>query len=214
MKSFFKCLAFTILFLCSSVSLFSQDILILRTGDELKTIVTEIDENLIKYKKFENPTGPVYSVEKSAVFMIKYENGSKEVFEQTVVKPGKETSSSDVSQAKPGELVYVKYGVIKENELVLTPDELMAKYDNCPEALNYYKRGRKLLKIGSVTGYTGAFVSLGFGLLVKNPSFSATATAVVISSASLITSITTTVSGRKKIKKSVETYNSYLSSMK
>ena len=34
----------------------------------------------IKYKKFDNPNGPLYTILKSEVFLIKYENGTKDVF--------------------------------------------------------------------------------------------------------------------------------------
>ena len=34
----------------------------------------------IKYKKWENLEGPVYNIDKKEVFMIKYSNGSKDVF--------------------------------------------------------------------------------------------------------------------------------------
>jgi len=75
-------LSITLLFLLSSifVSVFAQDIIYLRTGDEIQAVVNEVDLNVIKYKKFENQTGPTYTVEKSTVFMIKYKNGTKDVF--------------------------------------------------------------------------------------------------------------------------------------
>jgi hypothetical protein len=208
MKSIFTFLSILFILLGFAQNIYSQDIIILRTGDEISSIVTEIDAVTIKYKKFENPTGPIYSIEKSGVFMIKYENGSKEVFEQTIPKTNRESGANVGNKSNSGKLEYIKYGVIKENDEVLTPDELLSKYSNCPEALASYNRGRKLIKIGNVTGYAGAISSLGFGLLSKNPSLTSTAVVVVFSSASLITSITTTVAGRKKIKKSVEIYNS------
>jgi len=63
-----------------SMNVFAQDLIILRTGDEIQAIVNEVDLNVIKYKKFENQTGPTYIVDKSTVFMIKYKNGTKDVF--------------------------------------------------------------------------------------------------------------------------------------
>ncbi len=57
----------------------SQDLIIKKNGDEIKSKVVEIDELKIKYRKYENLSGPVYSVNSSEVFMIKYENGSKDV---------------------------------------------------------------------------------------------------------------------------------------
>ena len=73
--------SFIALFLLFKVaSTFAQDIIILKSGDEIKSIVAEVLSDQIKYKKFENKTGPSYGIEKSKVFMIRYANGSKDVF--------------------------------------------------------------------------------------------------------------------------------------
>lgn len=58
----------------------AQDILIKRNGDELEVKVQEISLNEIKYKRFDNLEGPLISIAKSEVFMVKYENGTKETF--------------------------------------------------------------------------------------------------------------------------------------
>jgi len=58
----------------------AQDIIILKNGDEIKSLVQEIEYDYIKYKKFDNQTGPIYNMAKTEIFMIKYENGQKEVF--------------------------------------------------------------------------------------------------------------------------------------
>jgi hypothetical protein len=60
----------------------AQDIIILKSGDEIKSMVVEVLSDQIKYKKFENKQGPSYGIEKSKVFMIRYANGSKDVFNQ------------------------------------------------------------------------------------------------------------------------------------
>ncbi|MCG8389574.1 MAG: hypothetical protein MJA30_28735 [Cytophagales bacterium] len=67
------------------VSLFAgklraQDILVMKNGDELNVKVTEVGTDIVKYKKYENLQGPTYTLEKSKVFMIRYENGAKDVF--------------------------------------------------------------------------------------------------------------------------------------
>jgi hypothetical protein len=59
---------------------YSQDILVLRNGDEVEVKVLEIKLSEIKYKKLNNLDGPIYTEEKINVFMIKYENGAKDVF--------------------------------------------------------------------------------------------------------------------------------------
>ncbi len=58
----------------------AQDYIILKNGDEVKSKVLEINDNNIKYKRFSNQNGPTYTLDKSKVFMIKYESGDKDVF--------------------------------------------------------------------------------------------------------------------------------------
>lgn len=84
---------FTVLF--SSFS-FSQDIIILRNGDEIKAKVLEINSNNIDYKKFSNTDGPTYHLNKSEIFMIKYKSGDKDIF----------NTSGPVSKPQPNQYVY------------------------------------------------------------------------------------------------------------
>jgi len=56
------------------------DIIILKNQEGIQAIVSKIGTNEVEYKKFDNQSGPVYTLKKSEIFMIKYANGSKEVF--------------------------------------------------------------------------------------------------------------------------------------
>ena len=65
----------------------SQDTIIKTDGSRLVTVVTEVETSLIKYKKYENrQTSPVYSIPKDQVSMIKYADGSKDVFNDSLPK--------------------------------------------------------------------------------------------------------------------------------
>jgi len=67
------------------VSIVAQDIIILKNGNEIKSIVREIGDNYLWYKKWEDQAGGTYYyLKKDEVFMIEYENGSNDVF---YVKP-------------------------------------------------------------------------------------------------------------------------------
>jgi len=66
--------------LAGSIPAFSQDEITFRTGEVLKAKIIEIGSEDITYKKAENLSGPSYSVKKDKVFMIKYENGTKDLF--------------------------------------------------------------------------------------------------------------------------------------
>lgn len=54
------------------------DLIILNNGNDISGKVIEITSNEIKYKKCDNINGPIYSIQKSEVFSIRYSNGSKE----------------------------------------------------------------------------------------------------------------------------------------
>ncbi len=67
--------------LCAAGALRAQDMIVLRnaTADEIPSKVLEVGEEQIRYRKASNPDGPVYSIRRSEVFFIRYENGEKEV---------------------------------------------------------------------------------------------------------------------------------------
>ena len=73
-----------VLFLFLAAFLNAQDIIYKTDGSEIQSKVIEISEDLIKYKKFSNLDGPLYSIAKNEVFMIVYENGEREVFKSKV----------------------------------------------------------------------------------------------------------------------------------
>jgi hypothetical protein len=80
----------------------AQDILTLRNGDEIKSKVVEITATQIKYHKFENLDGPIYTIEKADALFVKYPNGTKEVFAEVIpaIKPEKQTISPTGTTAK------------------------------------------------------------------------------------------------------------------
>jgi len=62
----------------------AQDVITLKNGDEIEAIVQEVGINEVKYKKWANQAGPDYILKKSEIFMIKYINGSKDVFANNI----------------------------------------------------------------------------------------------------------------------------------
>jgi hypothetical protein len=74
-----KMLFLTIMSLCAT-AVFCLDIIVMKNGDEVEAVIKEIGLNEVKYTKSSNPDGPVYTVLKSAIFQIKYENGTREMF--------------------------------------------------------------------------------------------------------------------------------------
>lgn len=60
----------------------AEDIIVFNSGDIVKATVTEIGQNEVKYKKSSNPQGPTYSVDKSRILSITYENGDIDKFSE------------------------------------------------------------------------------------------------------------------------------------
>lgn len=67
------------LFLCSITTLKAQDILTFANGAELKVVVVELSDSDIRYKKFNNTNGPIYTCSKMEVYSIQYSNGTKDI---------------------------------------------------------------------------------------------------------------------------------------
>lgn len=73
----------------------AQDILVKHDGTTIKSKVVEVGTSEIKYKKWDNLDGPVYSISVKEVLALNYENGTQESFEnkKKVVNKGKSTTS-------------------------------------------------------------------------------------------------------------------------
>lgn len=73
---------------------FAQDIVILKDGTSVDAKVIEVDDNSVRYKKFNNPDGPTYTAKKETISEIRYKNGSKEIFNQAkATSPDKNPNS-------------------------------------------------------------------------------------------------------------------------
>lgn len=61
----------------------AQDVIVFQNGDELQAKVVMVSKKKISYYHFDNLEGPEYTVSKNEVHSIKYQNGSKVVFQKT-----------------------------------------------------------------------------------------------------------------------------------
>ena len=92
-KSIFTLLAF----ISISITAFSQDVITQKSGEDIQAKILEINQTDVKYKKFDNQNGPTFTLLKSDILMIRYENGTKDIFNQTEeVKAESKTSNEDM----------------------------------------------------------------------------------------------------------------------
>ena len=65
--------------LCST-AVFAQDVIVKKDGSTILAKVLEVNTKDIKYKKHSNLSGPTYTINKSEIMSINYENGEKDTF--------------------------------------------------------------------------------------------------------------------------------------
>ena len=58
----------------------AQDVITTKDGSDIQAKILEVTQTELKYKKFSNPDGPTFTISKSDVLIVRYENGEKEVF--------------------------------------------------------------------------------------------------------------------------------------
>lgn len=82
------------------------DIIILKNSDEIPAKVLEVGTDYIKYKECANLDGPIFTKNKSELFMIKYVNGTKTVFSQDNNNSStKNSSDKDSSKGGKSQLI-------------------------------------------------------------------------------------------------------------
>ena len=82
------------------------DIILLESGEEISVNVIEITPNLIKYKKCNKENGPLISVSKEDVFMIKYHDGTKEKINHV------NSSTNKIEKSNTSNSAYKTYNMI------------------------------------------------------------------------------------------------------
>lgn len=93
----------------ASLNVHAQDIITKSNGDELAVKVLEVNPDNLKYKLWDYMDGPTYTISKSEILLVKYENGHKDVF------ANKESATATVE--KRNETVTVTDGT--DNQQVL-----------------------------------------------------------------------------------------------
>lgn len=58
----------------------AQDIITVKDGTDIQAKILEVTTNEVKYKKFNNLDGPTFTMLKSEILIVRYENGENEVF--------------------------------------------------------------------------------------------------------------------------------------
>jgi hypothetical protein len=95
-----------LLSLLFSHAAFSQDDIIMRNDDVVKAKVEEVGVDVIRYRKADNMDGPMYDMPKRDVYMIVYNNGSRDVINPRDGQQQGGYADAAIRQAPPEMPVY------------------------------------------------------------------------------------------------------------
>lgn len=96
----------------------AQDYIYMKDGSEYRAKIQEILPEEIKFKKFDQPDGPLRTVKIADVISITYQDGTEEVFGKTM--PDKKTNETETDYGKQ-EYVYSYSDEKKENKTIEKP---------------------------------------------------------------------------------------------
>lgn len=112
----------TLLFVCVFLNVSAQDLITLKNGSDIKSKVTEINLTEIKYKKFDNLNGPIFTISKEDVLIIRYENGTKDIFsndtKQAKVNQDTLTTNTSISNSTKPSSKSKKTEIIEDDDFV------------------------------------------------------------------------------------------------
>jgi len=77
-----------------STNLLAQDKIYLKDGNNIEAKILEVNVDNIKYKKFSNQEGPIFTIAKNEVQMLVYENGESEIFKDEKVNANDENNKA------------------------------------------------------------------------------------------------------------------------
>lgn len=80
-----KRIVLSLVLVLASLACYAQDIVVMTNGESKKVKVEEITDSQIKYRLFDNLSGPLYVVSKNEVFAITYSNGTTETYNKKAI---------------------------------------------------------------------------------------------------------------------------------
>ena len=166
-------IAMTVFFAKTS---FSQDVIITKTGESIRTKIIEVTDETISYKKYNDQEGATFILKRDKIKVISWENGNVDDYEKENIKEEKvlptqnvkeDVSLGEVSNNLPfimnrkGRTFYMDNGQIYDE--IQFKQFLMEK--NLGGIWIKYSNGKKLMNTGLILIGGGVFLEI-VGLVV------------------------------------------------
>ncbi len=193
---------FILLFLAllTGMSMSAQDIITKKDGTDIKVKVSEVGTNEIKYKSFSNLDGPLYTISKSDVLMVTYENGERDVFN---------TDSPQSSSVPEGIMTLDRWsGRLSINGMNIDKKSTYLYFT--PESEALYKSGDSISTVGDVLMSVGAGGAIGYliGSLAAGGNIQSGAAVYGVCAGLVAIGLPLHIVGVNKINKAIADYNS------
>lgn len=206
----------TLILFCWSGMATAQDVIVMKDQSTVMSKVLEITNTEIKYKKWNNQDGPTYSVNRSEVVSINYENGEVDHFSETTSNQ-QSTYSQQTQNNHNGymEAIASFPAAMKLNGRRLTDEELRSLIDE--QTYQLYLKGKKKTNAGEVVGIIGLIPFItSTSVLLNYTSFDeedrpfvlkASLIALGVGTAMVVPGIVLSLSGGNNLTQVAETYN-------
>jgi len=144
--------------LLSCIPANAQDIITLRSGEQIEARVTEISPSELRYKRFDNIDGPTRVVAIADVFAINYENGTREVINPFTPVSATQTQAAPTQQTQ-GQPAQQQW------QTAQTPSQQTQERQNRPQTVGnaHNTRGETAIGVNALVGIEGEYVDFGFG---------------------------------------------------
>lgn len=196
-----------------AISSNAQDTLFFNSGTQIRSKVLEVKPDVVTYKMYENIEGPTYTVYKHELHSIHYQNGYVETIQvvEDSPTPKKElnTHAELPSTTESPTKLTCKKGVVKQDNTILSTQQVKELFKTNQQALDLYTKGKKIEKVDNILAtasliIVGSVAVLQLGGYVGTP---AVIGACVYFVGAYTTATVFRTIGRSKIKESVTLYN-------
>lgn len=161
--------------------LMAQDHIITRDSKRIEATVMEVSDTEVRYKRYDNPNGPVYVIKTTQISSIMFANGAVQSFLESGGsgddKGGEKSKMEELSGYRPfvvnsGRVVTYTPGLKMDRSGgtfsyggVALKDDVYEEFlkETCPEAAAQYGAAKAMDVVGDIFLYSGCFC-LGWGL--------------------------------------------------
>lgn len=135
---------------------FAQDIIVKKDGSTIQTKVIKVGKSEVEYKRYDNQSGPTYTISTTELQCINYENGTKDTFVSPNYNPNIVTNETATQYSDDKELLAI-YNKLNKKEKAPKIKKVVT-----PEMR--YKRGKRMKVAGYIVG--GTFLAAGVASII------------------------------------------------